>query len=520
MRRILIIAACMSFLGWLSNAQPAPAIGQEDEQLLREWIKTVASDEFGGRKPMTEYEDITINYLAGELEKLGLEPAFGGSWFQPFQMLAVTAKPVGDKITVRGKKKADLLYPEDLVVWTARATDKVEVPKAEYVFCGFGIHAPEYGWDDYAGIDVKGKIVIAMVNDPGYYDATLFRGRNMTYYGRWLYKFEEARRQGAAGCLVLHNTAAASYGWSVCVNGHLEDNLALYDPATNNADELAVKGWLREEGARKLFAAAGLDMDAALAAAKRPGFKSFPLGVKGDIKMTESYTIQETRNVGAILRGTDKSDEVVVMNAHWDHLGIGTPDETGDAIYNGAADNASGIAGALLAARKFTELPQRPRRSILFLFVSSEESGLFGSDYYCNHPVFPMEKTSACLNFESIGPAELTHDVVILGGGESDLDQYYVAAAAAQGRYIFFDDDNSDGWFFRSDHYNFVKKGVRAVVVENGLNPVDPSHPNKYPMEMWYHQPCDEYHEDWDLTGTLANVNMIFSVGVSLSNAE
>ena len=514
-----IVLLVTLLLGGQAFAQVAASAGADDEKLLRQWIRTLASDEFGGRKPMTEYEGVTINYLAGQLEALGLEPAFGGSWFQPFQMIAVTAKPVGGKITVRGKKKADLLYPEDLVVWTARAADKVEVPKAEYVFCGFGIHAPEYGWDDYAGIDVKGKIVIAMVNDPGYYDNSLFRGRNMTYYGRWLYKFEEARRQGAAGCLVLHNTEAASYDWSVCVNGHLEDNLALYDPETRNSSELAVKGWLREDGARKLFAAAGMDMDAALAAAKRPGFKSFSLGVKGDVKMTETYIVRETSNVGAILRGTDKADEAVVLNAHWDHLGIGTPDETGDNIYNGAADNASGMAGLLLAAKKFTELPQRPRRSILFIIPSSEESGLFGSEYYCAHPAIPMEKTAACLNFESIGPAELTRDVSILGGGASDLDRYFVAAAAAQGRYIFFDDDNSDGWFFRSDHYNFVKKGVPALVVENGNNPVDPSRPNKYPMKMWYHQPCDEYRDDWDLQGTLANVNLIFSVGVSISNA-
>lgn len=490
-----------------------------DEQLLRQWIKTIASDEFGGRKPMTAYEDKTVNYLVSQLEELGLEPAFNGSWFQPFEMISVTAKPQGNKLSVKGKKKAELRYPDDLVVWTARATDRVVLPKAEYVFCGFGIHAPEYAWDDYADVDVKGKIVIAMVNDPGYYDNTLFRGRNMTYYGRWLYKFEEARRQGAAGCLVLHNTEAASYGWHVCVNGHLEDNLALYDPNTRNADELAVKGWLHEDGARKLFMAAGMDMDAALAAAKKPGFKSFSLKVKGDVKMNVSYDVQETRNVGAILPGTDYKDEVVVFNAHWDHLGIGTPDELGDSIYNGAADNASGMAGALLTAQKFKELPQAPRRSVLFLFPSSEESGLFGSEYYCNHPVVSMEKTTACLNFESIGPAELTHDIVILGGEESDLDRYYEAAAAAQGRYIFFDDDNSDGWFFRSDHYNFVKKGVPAVVIENGLHPVDLGRPNKYPMTEWYHKPSDEYRDDWDLSGTLSNVNLIFSVGLSLSNA-
>jgi len=514
--RTLVLAISALFFCTFATAQTRI----DDEQLLREWIKTIASDEFGGRKPMTPYEDKTVQYLARQLETLGLEPAFNGSWYQPFEMIAVTAQPQGNKLSAKGKKRTELRYPDDVVVWTARATDKVELPKAEYVFVGFGIHAPEYGWDDYADIDVKGKIVIAMVNDPGYYDATLFRGRNMTYYGRWLYKFEEAKRQGAAGCLVLHNTEAASYGWHVCVNGHLTDNLALYDPATRNANELAIKGWLHEDGARKLFTAAGMDMDAAQAAAKRPGFKSFSLKVKGDVKMAVTYDIQQTRNVAGIIRGTEKPDEVVVMNAHWDHLGIGTPDERGDSIYNGAADNASGVASALLVAKKFKSLPKAPRRSVLFLFPSSEESGLFGSEYYCQHPAIPMEKTSVCLNFESIGPAELTHDVVILGGGASDLDRYYEAAVAAQGRYIFYDDDNSDGWFFRSDHYNFVKQGVPAVVVENGLHPVDVSKPNQHPMASWYHKPSDEYRDDWDLSGTVSNVNMIYSVGLSLSNAE
>lgn len=518
MKKVLILAAgALLFLSVTAQAEPRGAETSDDEQLMRSWIRVVASDAFGGRKPMTPYEDLTIHYLAGELEKLGLEPAFDGNWFQPFQMLSVTARLEGDKITVKGKKKAQLKYPEDLIVWTARAADKVEIPKTEFVFCGFGIHAPEFGWDDYADVDVKGKIVIAMVNDPGYYDPSLFQGRNMTYYGRWLYKFEEAIRQGAAGCLVLHNTAAASYGWHVCVNGHLEDNLALYNPQTRNADELGVKGWLHEDGARKLFSAAGMDMDRALADAKKPGFRSIPLKVKGDVKMAVSYDIQETRNVGGILRGVDEESGAVVVCAHWDHLGIGTPDENGDTIYNGAADNATGVAGALLTARKFKTLAVKPRRSIVFLFPSSEESGLFGSAYYCEHPTVPLEKTVACLNYESIGPAPLTRDVVILGGEHSVLAPYYVASAAAQGRYIFFDDDNSDGWFYRSDHYNFVKKGVPAVVMENGLVPADSAKPDKYPMASWYHKPCDEYREDWDLEGTLANVNLVFGVALSLA---
>lgn len=507
---LLALTLCLS-----ASAQ---AVRPDDETLLRDWIRTVSSDDFGGRRPMTEYEDRTVAYLSGELEKLDLQPAFDGSWFQSFQIISTTCRPPKDRFLLKGRRRSELRFPDDLTVWTARATDRVTLRDAEFVFCGFGINAPEYGWNDYEGVDVRGKIVVAMVNDPGFYDASLFRGRNMTYYGRWVYKFEEAIRQGAAGCLVLHDTDAAGYGWYVCMNGHLTDNLALYDAATQNAGELALKGWLRDEGGRKIFDAAGRDFEAALAAAKRPGFRAIPLGVKTDAVLDVSWQVKQTRNVAGILPGTDLKDEVVVMSAHWDHLGIGTPDETGDAIYNGAADNGTGIASVLLAARKFRELPRAPRRSILFFFPSSEESGLFGSQYYCEHPVVPMARTAANLNFESIGPAELTEDVVILGGGESVLDNYFVAAAAAQGRYIFFDDDNSDGWFYRSDHYNFVKKGVPALVVENGLHPVHPDRPNRYPMASWYHKPCDEYRDDWDLEGTLANVNLMFSVALSVAN--
>ena len=491
---------------------------KRDEALMRDWIRTLAADEFGGRKPMTEYEDLTVKYLSEELNKLGLEPAFDGSWYQPFQLIAVTASPKDNQLAVSGKTDQILQYPDDVVVWTARATDQVEIPQAEYVFCGFGITAPEYGWDDYKDIDVRGKIVIALVNDPGFYDASLFRGRNMTYYGRWLYKFEEALRHGAAGCLVVHNTEAASYGWHVCVNGHLTDNLALYNPETGNRDKLGIKGWIHEDGTRKLFTAAGMDMDKAISEAKKPGFRSFSLQVRGDVKMSVRYTLRETRNVGGILRGRDDKGELLVLSAHWDHLGIGNPDESGDNIYNGAADNASGMAGALLCARRFTRLPERPKRSILFFFPSSEESGLFGSEYYCAHPVVPMEKTVADINFESIGPAELTRELSLLGGEGSPLSPYFEKAAAAQGRTIFFNNDNSNGWFFRSDHYNFVKKGVPAVVWENGRTPVDSGKSNKYPMPVWYHKPCDEYHEDWDLSGTLANVNLVYDVSLALAN--
>lgn len=496
-----------------------PLTPQEEEALLREWTQTLGSDAFGGRMPMTEYEPVTLDYLAGQMKAIGLEPAFGDSYFQQLRTVSTVCRPEGGKLRVKGRKKAELNFPDDWVVWTARACDQVRIPEAEFVFCGFGIDAPEFGWNDFEGIDVKGKIVIAMVNDPGFYDASLFQGRNMTYYGRWTYKFEQAQRLGAAGCIVLHNTAAASYGWNVAAT-HTGSNLALYDEESGNAGELALKGWLHENGCRKLFEAAGMDFEAACAAAKQPGFKAFSLKVKADIRMDVQYEIQETCNVAGVLPGTDRKDEAVVFSAHWDHFGIGDPDETGDCIYNGASDNGSGMAAVLLLAKKYAELPQRPRRSMLFFIPTLEESGLFGSEFYCQHPVFPMEKTAACINFDCIAPEPLTHDAVVLGGGASELDNHIIASAGAQGRYVVFTDDNSDGWYFRSDHFNFVKRGVPAVVIEYGTDLVDPSRPNKYPRSDWYHKPSDEYRDDWDFSGTLAHVHMMYAVGLSVANAD
>ena len=512
----LVMALAALFLAAL------PARSQsEDETLLREWIRTLGSNDFGGRAPMTPYETKTTAYLAEQMALLGLQPAFDGSWFQEVQTVSTDCKPVGGRFRVKGnRRKADLTYPDDLVVWTDRATDRIDIPAAEFVFCGFGIDAPEFGWNDFEGVDVRGKIIIAMVNDPGFYDASLFQGKNMTYHGRWTCKFEVAERLGAAGCLVLHNTAAASYGWDVCKNGHTGNNLSLYNAATHNADALAIKGWLHENGCRKIFEAAGLDFDATLAAALRPGFKAIPLKVRSDIRMTVRYSVNSTRNVAGILPGTDLKDEAVVFSAHWDHFGIGTPDAMGDAIYNGAADNGSGMAAVLLLAKKYAELPVRPRRSLIFLIPTLEESGLFGSEYYCEHPVVPMDKTAACINFDCIAPEPLTRDVVVLGGGACELDNYITACAAAQGRYVVLNDDNSDGWFFRSDHFNFVKRGVPAVVIEYGTDLVDPSRPNKYPRADWYHKPSDEYREDWVFEGTLAHIRMMFGVGLCVADAD
>lgn len=515
MNKLFLFLAVVFSASLQLQAQVVPDTYGND---FRNWVKTIGSDEFCGRKPMTPSETKTIDYLAREFRLLGLKPAFGESYFQTVKEISTTVHIPGNGIKVRTNHgTVGLSTPEDVMVWTTRANDRIKFKDAEFVFCGFGIEAPEYGWNDFEGTDVRGKIVIAMVNDPGFYDKSLFRGRNMTYYGRWIYKLEQAQRLGAAGCLIIHNEAAAGYAWHVCINGHQKGNLALFDEATGNLDELGMRGWLNENACRRLFETSGVDYDRALASAKMPGFKAIPLNARSTFSLDVKYEIGETCNVGAILPGTDLKDECVVFSAHWDHFGIGKPDETGDAIYNGASDNGSGLAAILMIAKKMQALPM-PRRSILFLAPTSEESGMLGSQYYCEHPVFPMEKTVTCINFDCIAPEPLTRDLTILGGGESNLDSYILSAAAAQSRYVVFDDDNTDGWFFRSDHWNFVKKGVPAVVIKVGRDLVNPDKPNKYPRASWYHKPNDKYREDWDIEGSIANVNLMFSVGLNLAN--
>ena len=517
MRKYFVSLLCLAFLAGCGGSK-LPIAPEEEEAMLRQWISTLASDEFGGRKPMTPYETVTTDYLARQLDSLRIEPAFDGSYFQEVQLISTLCTFDGDGIAYKGPAGRGVLrMPEDFVAWTARPDERLDLESARFVFCGFGIDAPEFDWNDFEGVDVKGKVILAMVNDPGFYDEGLFQGKNMTYHGRWTCKFEQAARMGAAGCLVIHDTAAAGYGWNVCSN-HTGDNLALYDAATGNADRLPMNGWLHADACRRLFACAGLDYDRAAQDAKRPGFKPFELDLQGDIKMDVKSEIRTSRNVGGILPGKSLPEEAVVFSGHWDHLGFGAPDETGDAIYNGASDNASGMAATLLCAAQASQLARRPDRSLLFLFYTSEESGLFGSEHYCEHPAVPMDKTVACINFESMAPEALTHDVVVLGGGTFPvLDDLIVDGARAQGRYVTFNEDNSDGWFFRSDHFNFVKKGVPAVVIEPGTDFVDPLRGGQHSFASWYHKPSDEYSDDWDLEGTLAHIHLMLGVGLALA---
>ena len=370
-----------------------------DETLYRTVTRELSDDCFGGRKPLTAYEQPTLDYIAAKFREVGLEPAAGGSYFQKVPLLGVQTHLKNNEIIVNGAKNTvKLRYWDDVVIWTLRAEKKLKINKVDFVFVGFGIHAPEYGWDDYAGIDVKGKVVVMLVNDPGFYDNNLFRGKNMTYYGRWIYKFEEAGRQGAAAALIIHDTAPASYGWSVVQNSRANSSLCLYSE-TENKQLIHFQGWITGESAQKLFETAGLSLEESVDAAKKKGFKSFPLKLKTTIESTNDLTIGESANVAAILPGTSLQDEYIIYSAHWDHLGVGQPVD-GDSIYNGANDNATGVAALVMLGRRFKALPERPKRSILFLALTAEESGLLGSDYYVRHPLFPLDKTAICLNID------------------------------------------------------------------------------------------------------------------------
>lgn len=493
---------------------------KEDESIFRSAVETLASDEFGGRKPLTEYETKTINYIAEKFNALGLQPINGDSYFQEVPLLSVLTKPQNDKISVRGKKGSVVLKNiDDLVIWSTRGEEILHLPESKFVFVGFGINAPEYGWNDYADVDVKGKIVIALVNDPGFYDDKLFRGKDMTYYGRWIYKFEEASRQGAAGVLVVHDTEPASYGWNVVQASWGDVNLSLFSE-NRNKELVALQGWITNQAAKDLFKIAGTSYEELLTAAQKKGFKSFSLNLTANIELVNEVKIAESANVAAVLPGTDLKDEYIIYSAHWDHFGIGRPINN-DSIYNGAIDNATGVAALFVLANRFKNLEVRPRRSILFLSVTAEEAVLLGSEYYSKHPLVPLKKTVVNLNLDGYGPRGRTSDIILRAKGDSETDRYVYDAAAAQGRTVK-PVENKRGSYFRSDHFSFAKVGVPVVLAKGGSDFIDPEaeelKKKKFGTASTYHQPTDEYNPEWDLSGTFDDIYFLFGIGYRLAN--
>ncbi len=491
---------------------------------LLSYVNILSSDSFLGRMPFTEGETKTISYLENKFRELGLEPGNGNSYLQEVPMVNILAT-AAPSMRVEGETNSfSLKAYDDYVIWTDKTDPEISLNATELVFAGFGVVAPEYNWNDYEGLDVKGKVVMVMVNDPGFWigDTSLFKGAEMTYYGRWTYKFEEAARQGAKGCIIVHNTAAASYPFIVQQNGFNTPRLQL-DKRGKDIKNCDVIGWISEPAANRLLSAAGLD-STQLKRANVRGFKAMPLNLRLSTSMTVKSTYSKSHNVIAKVQGSKRPDEVIVYSAHWDHFGIGSPDEKGDSIYNGALDNATGTAGLLELGRVFKSLKTAPERTIVFLAVTAEEQGLWGSAFYAQNPVFPADKTVANINMDGLNPFDVTNDIITIGKGQSELEDYLADAAKKQGRVLAYETHPEAGYYYRSDHFNFAKAGIPALYTKRGVD--FPGKGTAWGEKMeaeyrdkHYHRPSDEVDPGtWNLKGAIADLQLLFMVGSRLAN--
>ncbi len=521
-----LLASVLVFASLASGSDgPVGRFGFSAERMTKD-IKYLASDELGGRAPGSRGERLAVNYLARAYEAMGLSPGNpDGSYFQEVPLIGarLTNEPV---LELRGANASiELRYGKDFMGWTLRKQETVEVRNAGLVFVGYGIEAPEYGWNDYKGVDLKGKIIVMLVGDPPLPDSTMFGGKAMTYYGRWTYKYEAAAAKGALGAVIIHNTKAAGYPWSVVANSWSGEQFDIVR-ADKGASRCALEGWITEEAAEKIFELSGLTLESATRMSLDKGFEPVPLALSGSIRLSNEFRSVKSSNVAALLPGSDPAhrDEVIIYTAHWDHLGRGKP-VRGDSIYNGALDNASGVAGVLEIARTFAAHRDELKRSILFLNTTAEESGLLGSYTYCSRPLFPLEKTVAVINLDGINIWGKTRDMIVVGKGYTSLDDYLQRALKAQGRRMRPDMEPEKGFYFRSDHFPFVKKGVPALYAGTGMDFVGkPSDwgmgmRKEYTMEK-YHKPQDEYSPSWNLEGALQDLQALFEVGYALAVSD
>ncbi len=490
-----------------------------------EHVKVLSSDAFEGRGPGTPGEDKSVEYIKSQFQRIGLQPGNHGDWFQTVPMVETTADPATVlQFDVAGKPHA-LAFGSDMVIGTRTGKDEVKIDGSDLVFVGYGVDAPEQHWNDYAGIDVKGKTVVMLVNDPGFHtgDPSLFEGKRMTYYGRWTYKFEEAARKGAAAALIVHDTPGASYGWDVVRNSW---SGAQYDlpAATDPAPRLPAQGWITGEQAKALFADAGLDLDAQRAAANKRGFKAVPMPAKLTLDLKSSITQKQSRNVIGLLPGSTHPDETMIYMAHWDHLGK-HPDESGDNIYNGAVDNGTGVAGILEIAEAFAHQQPKPQRSLLFIAVTLEESGLLGSQYYVAHPVVPLDKTVGVVNLDALGVYGKTRDLTVVGMGSSALEDVLKSVAGPQGIGLHPESHPEAGSYFRSDHFSFAKAGVPALDIGSGTDLVQGGKAAGEAMakdynEHRYHKPGDQYDAaTWNLDGVIEDLDAAYGIGRELAGS-
>lgn len=491
---------------------------------IEKHIKTLSSDRFAGRMPTTPAEKLTIDYISAQMKEIGLEPANNGSYFQEVPLLAVTSKISNTLDFVTPKGAIQLQKLVDCVTFSRRMEEELTLDQSELVFAGFGITAPEYDRDDFQGMDLKGKTILVFVNDPGFgTNEPYFKGNTMTYYGRWTYKFEEAARRGAKGCLIIHETGPAGYPWNVVRNNGESTKLYL-KPENGNLDRCAFEGWISKTAAEQLFAACGTSFDLAKEMALQKDFKPQAMAAKVSGKMVNHFETKTSANVCGLIRGSKHPEEVIVYTAHWDHLGIGTK-VSNDSIYNGATDNASAVAWMLEMARGFkTAAPVE--RSVLFLSVTCEESGLLGSGYYAEHPFFPMNKTVAVINTDVMLFLGKFKDMMLTGSGQSELDRWVEQEAVKQGRYLAPDPNPENGMFFRSDQFPFVKQGVPAIYAKGYVDAekYGKIETMKLVDRYWketYHTPSDEYRpETADLSGIVQDAKLLYQVGTKLANSS
>jgi Zn-dependent M28 family amino/carboxypeptidase len=503
----------------------SPAFAEAD---YRKHIEVLSSDAFEGRAPGTEGEKKTLAYLEQQFRAAGLQPGIGSSFLQPVPVVEIM--PHADatmQVTGPGGQSLALRNADDVVVWTRRPVPSTSIANAEVVFAGYGIVAPEYGWDDYAGLDVRGKLVLALVNDPGYatQDPKLFTGNAMTYYGRWDYKFAEAVRQGAAGLLVIHETKAAGYPWDVPRNGATKPQFDLrIDDYT--AKRLALEGWITEDAASRVLSAAGMDFAALKKAASTRGFKGKATGVTASMSVRNDVRNAVSYNVVGMVPGRKRPDEAFVYTAHWDHLGQTPNSKPGeDAIFNGAQDNATGVSALIELGRAFAATKPAPERSVMFVAVTAEESGLLGSEYFAAHPPIPVTQMAAGLNMDNLYSVGRTRDITVIGFGKSELEDDLRAAAAKQGRVPAQEPSPEKGFYYRSDHFNLAKAGVPMLYTKAGIDsPTQGADYGKRWLEDYtakkYHKPADEYSADWDVSGTLQDLQLYYDVGLGIADSS
>jgi Zn-dependent M28 family amino/carboxypeptidase len=492
-----------------------------------EMVRTLSSDEFEGRAPGSPGEDKTVEYIRAQYERIGLQPGGDdGTWYQTVPMVETTAdeSTVLD-LDVNGKPH-QLKFGTDMVIGTRTGQPQVTVDDSQLVFVGYGVNAPEQNWNDYAGLDVKGKTVVMLVNDPGFHaeDASLFEGERMTYYGRWTYKYEEAARQGAAAALIIHDTKGASYGWDVVKNswsGAQFDLRAADDPEPR----LPAQGWITQEAAKQLFADAGKDLDVMYKEANERGFRAVPLDATLSFDLKSTTAEKSSRNVVGVLPGASRPDEAIVYMAHWDHLGKHDGEEGEDVIYNGAVDNATGVAGIIEIAGKFAASEPRPARSLVFLAVTLEESGLLGSKYHVAHPAFPLEKTVAVINLDAMSVNGPSRDMVVVGKGNSELEDILKTYTDQQQRTQVAETNTAGGFYFRSDHFNYAKAGVPALYAKGGDDLVEGGREageaagKAYTADR-YHKPADEFDPNWNFEGVMQDLQALYGVGRTLADGE